>query len=83
MPRGPQGQWRPRGDNECAALVCRIATGESPEVFEPPERSAEEQQSVEDRASKGGKARAAKLTPARRREIAATGAAARKAPERA
>ena len=77
MPRGPQGHWRPAGDNECAAPVCRIATGESPEVYEPPERSGEEQRKASQRASKGGQARAAKLSPERRRKIAAAAAAAR------
>ena len=53
IPRGPQGRWRPAGDNECAALVCRIATGESPEVYEPPERSGEEQRKGEPAGQQG------------------------------
>ena len=79
MPKGPQGQWRPAGDNECAALVCRIATGESPEVFEPPEPTPDQRAKASRRASAGGRARAESLTPERRREIAASGAAAREA----
>ena len=79
MPRGPQGQWRPAADNECAALVCRIATGESPEVYEPPERTEEQKAAASRRASAGGRARAKRksLSPERRWEIAASGAAAR------
>ena len=72
MPRGPRGEWRPAGDNECAALVCRIATGESPEVYEPPERPK-----ASDDARRAGKARAAALEPERRTEIATTAAEAR------
>ena len=74
MPKGPNGEWRPVGDNECAALVCRIATGDSPEVYEPPPA---EQKRVRADASAAGMARAEKLSPRRRREIAASGATAR------
>ena len=76
MPRGPRGEWRPAGDNECAALVCRIATGESPEVYEPPERHGS-QVAASRRASKAGKARAASQTPEQRREQARAAAAVR------
>ena len=79
MPKGPNGQWRPVGDNECAALVCEISLGESPEVYAPPAPTAERQRMMLARASKGGKARAEKLTPERRSEIAAGAAAARDA----
>ena len=72
MPRGPGGEWRPAGDNECAALVCRIATGESPEVYEPPDDVEASR-----RASEAGMVRAEKLSKGRRREIAKAGAAAR------
>ena len=72
MPRGPRGEWRPVGDNECAALICRIATGESPEVYEPPERPK-----AQDDARRAGKARAAALEPERRTEIATAAADAR------
>ena len=74
MPRGPQGQWRPVGDNECAALVCRIATGDSPEVYAPPTGT----KAARD-ASRAGKARAASLTPERRAEIARAGGRAKAA----
>ena len=70
MPTGPQGQKRPRDTNACAVLVCRIATGELEET-KPPQQAL---------AGKiGGKARAAKLSPERRKEIAQMGVQARKA----
>ena len=77
MAKGPSGQWRPDSDNECAALVCKISLGESPEVYAPPAPTRERQRMMLARASKGGKARAEKLTPGRRSEIAAGAAAAR------
>ena len=72
MPRGPRGEWRPVGDNECAALVCRIATGESPEVYEPPDRPK-----AREDARRAGTARAAALKPERREYIARHAAGAR------
>lgn len=77
MPRGPNGEWRPVGDNECAALVSQILLGETPEVYEPPSGSDDEQRARRERASKGGHARAAGMSEDSRREIAAMGAAAR------
>ena len=77
MPKGPSGQWRPVGANECAALVCRISLGESPEMYAPPPTTEDRKRVFLARASAGGKARAEKLTPERRREIAAGAAAAR------
>lgn len=50
---------RPRDMNELANMVGKIATGEIEDT--PPTNPA---------ASKRGRARAAKLTPARRKEIA-------------
>lgn len=72
MPRGPRGEWRPSGDNEAAALICRIATGESPEVYEPPKRAK-----VIAASRAAARARAAALEPERRREIAQAAARAR------
>lgn len=63
MPKGPQGQWRPASTNECAAHVCRIATGEIEDSTEPPEPRR-----VPARAAggkKGGPARAAALAAGR------------------
>lgn len=72
MPRGPRGEWRPAGDNEAAALICRIATGESPEVYEPPKRAKARAAS-----RTAAHARAAALGSERRREIAQAAARAR------
>ena len=76
MPRGPRGEWRPVGDNEAAALICRIATGESPEVYAPPKRPKASAAS-----RKAAQARAAALEPERRSEIAQAAAHARWAKE--
>ena len=81
MPKGPNGEWRPAGDNECAAHVCRVLLGEQPETYEAPEPTDEERQARRDRASKGGHARAAGMSEDSRSEIAAMGAAARKRAE--
>lgn len=69
MPTGPQGQKRPRDTNACAVHVAKIATGEIEEPM-PSQHAAS--------GRLGGKARAAKLSPARRREIAQMGVEARK-----
>ena len=75
MPKGPQGQWRPADPVGCAVHVGRIATGEIEETHDAPRRPDPTADSR--RASAAGKARAASLTPERRREIAASGADAR------
>ena len=77
MAPGPDGQWRP----DSAAFVCKISLGESPEMYAPPAPTRERQRMMLARASKGGKARAVKLTPERRSEIAAGTAAAREVSE--
>ena len=75
VPKGPQGQWRPADPVACAVHVGRIATGEIHETFEAPRRPDPAADSR--RASEGGKARAARLTVERRREIAKAGAGVR------
>ena len=76
MPKGPQGQWRPAGAGALAAHVCRIATGEIEETYDPPQ--ADSGNAIASlRASKAGKARASALTPERRSEIAVLAAKAR------
>lgn len=70
MPTGPQGQKRPAGVTACAVHVMKIATGE---IEESPPKDA--RRAAGGRA--GGEARAKALSPARRREIALQGAAAR------
>lgn len=64
MPKGPDGQKRPADVIGAAIKVARIATGE--EEDEKPEKSS----AAQELGAKGGKARAANLTPERRKEIA-------------
>jgi hypothetical protein len=68
MPKGPKGQKRPADVISNAIKVARIATGE------------EKDEVVGARAKggkKGGRARAASLTPEQRSKIARTAASAR------
>lgn len=73
MPKGPQGQKRPRDVVSNAVKVMRIATGEEEEEFEDDGKDP----AAKALGAKGGKARAATLTPERRREIAEKAAAER------
>ena len=68
MPKGPNGERRPGDVVGCAVMVAKIATGEI--VEEKSDRDTTPQ-------SLGGKARAEKLSPERRKEIAMNGAAKR------
>ena len=70
MPKGPDGEKRPADVVGCAVTVMRIATGEQEETGcrQPGKRKG---------GKAGGRARASKLTPERRDEIAREGAAAR------
>ncbi len=77
MPRGPQGQWRPAGTGACAVHVMKIATGQIEETYEPPRRADVDYPAVSRQAARAAEARAEKLTPERRREIAKMGAQAR------
>lgn len=72
MPKGPQGQKRPADAVGLAVLVGRIATGEVEDTSDAPapDRHSES-------GKKGGAARAAKLTPQQRSEIAKKAAAKR------
>lgn len=69
MPKGPQGQKRPADVIGNAILIGKIATGDAQES--PTLTTAAEL------GKKGGKARAKKLTPKRRSEIAKAAADAR------
>jgi hypothetical protein len=69
MPKGPQGQKRPADTVANAIRVARIATGE--------EQETPSQQAKAKAGRKGGPARATKLTPEQRSEIARVAAAAR------
>ena len=73
MPKGPQGQKRPRDVVSNAVKVMRIATGEEEEEFEDDGKDP----AAKALGAKGGKARAEKLTPERRSEIARKAASKR------
>lgn len=76
MPERSSKKKRPRDANQIAASVVREATGEA----EPVEDDGKNPAAValgRLGGKKGGKARAAKLSPERRREIARQAAAAR------
>jgi acyl-CoA reductase-like NAD-dependent aldehyde dehydrogenase len=66
MPKGPKGEKRPADAIGLAVMVGKIATGEvedeTPDDGKDPAAKA--------MGAKGGKARAAKLTPEQRSEIA-------------
>ena len=70
MPRGPKGEKRPADAVGAAVMVAKIATGETEEIRgKAPNRAKG--------GLKGGKARAAALTPEQRSEIARVAATAR------
>lgn len=71
MPKGPQGRRRPRDVVSNAVKVMRIATGE--EEFEDDGKNP----AAKALGSKGGKARAATLTPKQRPEVARKAAKSR------
>lgn len=71
MPRRPQGQKRPADVIGMSVKVMRIATGEEQEELDRAKSAAAEL------GARGGKARAAKMTPERRAEIAKKAAAKR------
>ncbi len=73
MPKGPQGQKRPADVIGNAVKVMRIATGEEVEEYGNEGRS----KAAVELGRKGGAARAEKLTPMRRSEIARKAAAKR------
>ena len=71
MPKGPRGEKRPADVIGAAVKVMRIATGEEDEELDSAKSAAAEL------GSRGGKARAAKMTPAARSAIAQKAAKAR------
>ncbi len=73
MPKGPKGEKRPADVIGAAVKVMQIATGE---IEEDVDDDGKNQAAVE-LGRKGGRARAEKMTPERRREIARKAAAAR------
>ncbi len=72
MPRGPKGEKRPADVIGAAVKVAKIATGEIEEATDDGKSKA-----AVELGRKGGKARAAKMTPERRAEIARKAAAKR------
>ena len=67
MPRGPNGEKRPRDTVGCAVHVMKIATGEIEEDL-PKNREGK---------VNGGKARVESMTPEERKALARAGALAR------
>ena len=65
MPKGPKGEKRPADVVGAAVKVMQIATGEIEETTDDGKNKA-----AVELGRKGGKARAAKMTPGRRKEIA-------------
>jgi hypothetical protein len=70
MAKKPKTPTRPRDQNQLAKRIVDITTGEESDEEEKPTPE-------EERASKGGEARAKKLTPEQRSEIARKAAKAR------
>jgi hypothetical protein len=66
VPRGPKGEKRPADVNARAVLIAKIATGEMDDV--PADDGKDP--AAKALGKKGGAARAAKMTPERRAEIA-------------
>lgn len=66
MPKGPKGQKRPADVIGNAVRVMQIATGEAEEEFTEDGKN----KAAVELGRKGGKARAEKMTPERRSEIA-------------
>jgi hypothetical protein len=73
MPTGPKGEKRPADVNARAVMIAKIATGEIDDVS-PDDRKDPAAKAL---GRKGGAARAARMTPERRKEIAKLGAKAR------
>ena len=75
MPRGPKGEKRPADAIGNAVMIAKIATGEIEET-ESVANQGKDPAAVS-LGSKGGKARAAGLSPKRRKEIAKKAASSR------
>lgn len=75
MARGPKGEKRPADAIARAIKVARIATGEEQEEYEKDDEGKDK--AAQSMGRRGGKARAEKMTPERRKEIAKKAAADR------
>ncbi len=71
MPKGPNGQKRPADAIGLAVMIGKIATGEIDDAQDDVASAAAQMGKL------GGKARAANMTPERRKEIAQKAAAKR------
>jgi hypothetical protein len=71
MPRGPRGEKRPADVIGNAVKVMRIATGEETEELDSAKSAAAEL------GARGGRARAAKMSPEKRTQVARKAAQAR------
>jgi len=69
MPTGPKGEKRPADAVARAVKVAKIATGEI-EEDKPEEEAKGKDEAAVSMGKRGGKARASKLTPEQRAEIA-------------
>jgi hypothetical protein len=69
MPKGPRGEKRPGDVIGAAIKVARIATGEEQDDIPTPESEGKDPAAVS-MGKRGGKARAEKLSPEQRAEIA-------------
>jgi hypothetical protein len=66
MPRGPKGERRPADVNARAVMIAKIASGE---IDDAPEDDGKDP-AAKALGNRGAAARAAKMTPERRSEIA-------------
>lgn len=73
MPKGPKGEKRPADVISNAVKVMKIATGEEEEIIEADGKDP----AAKALGAKGGKARAKRLTPQKRSEIASVAGRAR------
>jgi hypothetical protein len=76
MPRGPKGEKRPADVIGAAVMIGKIATGELVEETESDANQGKDPAAVS-LGRKGGQARAAGLSPKRRKEIAKKAAKSR------
>jgi hypothetical protein len=76
MPKGPKGEKRPADVIANAVKIGRIATRQEEEDYDTPEKCGKDPAAVS-MGKRGGKARAASMTPERRAEIARKAAAKR------
>ena len=76
MPRGPKGERRSVDVNARAVMIAKIATGEIEDVQPTPESEGKNAAAVA-LGRMGGKARAARLSARKRKEIARKAAKSR------